>query len=158
MLGGVYGFVNAEDTALTTVQRQVPTIVVYVPQTLTPDPTQTATLPPTETPLPSPTAAAPVAGTEITAQAPASSLTWENSIGAMLQTKCASCHGTSGGLSLSTYTDAMKGGNSGPVIIPGDATNSLLVQKQQPGNHYGQLTPEEIAQVIEWINAGALEK
>src|SRR5215216_4638332 len=59
MLGGIYGFVNAEDTALTTIERQAPTIEVYVPQTLTPAPTQTATLPPTETPLPSPTAAAP---------------------------------------------------------------------------------------------------
>jgi hypothetical protein len=33
-----------------------------------------------------------------------------------------------------------------------------LVQKQQAGGHYGQLTPEEIAQLIEWINAGAPEK
>ena len=160
MLGGVYGFVNAEDTALTTIQRQAPTIQVYVPQTLTPAPTQTATLPPTETPLPSPTAAAPVAGTEITAQAPASSLTWDNSIGALFQTKCTACHGAGAmaGLNLSTYADALKGGNSGPVIIAGDAANSLLVQKQQAGNHPGQLTADEIAQVIEWINAGALEK
>jgi hypothetical protein len=52
----------------------------------------------------------------------------------------------------------MKGSASGPVILPGDATNSLIVQKQQQGNHPGQLTPEEIAQLIEWINAGALEK
>jgi cytochrome b subunit of formate dehydrogenase/mono/diheme cytochrome c family protein len=160
MLGGVYGFVNAEDTALTTIQRQVPTVVVYVPQTLTPAPTQTATLPPTETPLPSPTGAAPTTGTETTAQAPTSSLTWENAMGALFQAKCTSCHGAAAmaGLNLSTYADAMKGGVSGPAIIPADATNSLLVQKQQAGNHPGQLTPEEIAQVIEWINAGALEK
>lgn len=81
-------------------------------------------------------------------------------MGALFQTKCTSCHGAAAmaGLNLSTYADAMKGGVSGPAIIPGDATNSLLVQKQQAGNHPGQLTPEEIAQVIEWINAGALEK
>jgi hypothetical protein len=52
----------------------------------------------------------------------------------------------------------MKGGNSGPVIIPGDAANSLIVQKQQAGGHPGQLTPDEIAKLIEWINAGASEK
>ena len=52
----------------------------------------------------------------------------------------------------------MKGGNSGPVIVPGDAANSLLVQKQQAGGHPGQLTPDEISQVVEWINAGTLEK
>ena len=161
MLGGVYGFVNAEDTALTTVQRQAPTVEVYVPQTLTPAPTQTATLPPTETQLPtsSPTAGTPGAETA-TPAVPSSSLTWDNSIGALFQTKCTTCHGAgaSGGLNLSTYADALKGGNSGPVIVPGDGANSLLVQKQQAGNHPGQLTAEEIAQVIEWINAGALEK
>jgi hypothetical protein len=63
-----------------------------------------------------------------------------------------------GGLNLSTYADAMKGGASGPVIVPGDGANSLLVIKQQAGGHPGQLTPEEIAQVIAWIDAGALEK
>lgn len=161
MLGGVYGFVNAEDTALTTIQRQAPTLEVYVPQTLTPAPTQTATLPPTETQLPtsSPTAGTPGAETA-TPAAPSSSLTWDNSIGALFQTKCAACHGAGAlaGLNLSTYADAMKGGISGPVIIPGDGENSLLVKKQQAGNHPGQLTSEEIAQVIEWINAGALEK
>jgi hypothetical protein len=52
----------------------------------------------------------------------------------------------------------MKGGNSGPAIIPGDSAHSLLVTKQQAGGHPGQFTPEEIAQVIEWIDAGALEK
>jgi hypothetical protein len=61
-------------------------------------------------------------------------------------------------LNLSTYADAIKGGKSGPVIVPGDAAKSLLIQKQQAGGHPGQLTPEEIAQIVEWINAGALEK
>ena len=41
--------------------------------------------------------------------------------------------------------------------LPGDSANSLLVTKQQAGGHPGQLTPEEIAQVIEWIDAGAPE-
>lgn len=164
MLAGVYGFVNAEDTALTTTERQAPTVEVFVPQTLTPAPTQTPTLAPTETPLPSPTptAVVPTLGTETTStsQAPTTSLTWDNSIGALFEANCTTCHGSGamGGLNLSTYADAMNGGNSGPVIVPGDGENSLLVQKQQAGDHPGQLTPEEIAQVIDWINAGALEK
>jgi cytochrome b subunit of formate dehydrogenase len=160
MLGGVYGFVNAENTALTTIERQVPTVEVFVPQTLTPAPTQTPTLPPTETSVPtsSPTAGTP--GVDTTPLAPTSSLTWDNSIGAMLQAKCATCHGAGalGGLNLSTYEDTMRGGISGPSVIPGDPENSLLVTKQLAGGHPGQLTVEEIAQVIEWINAGALEK
>jgi cytochrome b subunit of formate dehydrogenase/mono/diheme cytochrome c family protein len=159
MLGGVYGFVSAEKTALTTTERQVPTVQVFVPQTPTPAPTLTPTVPATETPLPSATSseAQPTSSTPSTQ---AAALTWDSGIGAIFQAKCGTCHGAAAtaGLNLTTYADAMKGGNSGPVIVPGDAANSLLVKKQQAGGHPGQLTPEEIAQVIEWINAGALEK
>ena len=156
MLGGIYGFVNSEQTALTTTERQVPTVEVFVPQTPTPAPTLTPTLPPTETPLATQTQPT----TDSTPSTPASALTWEGSISPMLQAKCGSCHGAGalGGLNLTTFADAMNGGNSGPVIIPGDGANSLLVTKQQAGGHQGQLTPEEIAQVIEWIEAGALEQ
>jgi cytochrome b subunit of formate dehydrogenase/mono/diheme cytochrome c family protein len=162
MLLGVYGFVNAEDTALTTVARQAPTVVVFVPQTSTPAPTQTPTAPPTETLPPSPSPAVTQATADSTPSTPsvASDLTWDNAVGAVFQAKCTTCHGAGalGGLNLSTYSDAMKGGASGPVIVPGDGENSLLVQRQQAGGHPGQLTQEEIAQVIEWIDAGALEK
>ena len=158
MLLGIYGFVNAEQTAITTTERQAPTVVVFVPWTPTPAPTITPTVPATET--------APATATSVDAQqtpgatSVASDLTWDNAIGSMLQEKCLPCHGpaASGGLNLSTYADAMKGGASSPVIVPGDGANSLLVTKQQAGGHPGQLTPEEIAQVIEWINGGALEK
>jgi cytochrome b subunit of formate dehydrogenase/mono/diheme cytochrome c family protein len=150
--GGVYGFVNAEKTALTTTERQIPTIVVYVPQTPTPAPTQTPTSLPTDTPLPTQPG---------TVSAPSTSAyTWDNAIGAIFQAGCSSCHGSSaiGGLNLLSYADAMKGGKSGATILPGDSANSKLVIIQQAGGHLGQLTPEEIAQVVEWINAGALEK
>ena len=163
MLLGVYGFVSAEQTALTTIERQAPTVVVFVPWTATPAPTITPTVPATGTSLAtvSPTTA-PEGTPDSTPSTPAvtSDLTWDNSIGALFQAKCTSCHGAGalGGLNLSTYSDAMKGGASGPVIIPGDGANSLLVIRQQAGGHPGQLTPEEIAQVIEWIDAGALEK
>jgi len=164
MLGGIYGFVNAEDTALTTIERQGPTVEVFVPQTLTPAPTQTPTLPPTETPAPTRTPVPTQTSADLTPSTPAtaeaaSSLTWDGSIGALLQTKCGTCHGASafGGLNLSTYEDAMTGGDSGPVIVLADAENGLLVTIQQAGGHPGQLTPEEIEQVIEWINAGAPE-
>jgi len=164
MLGSVYGFVNLETTALTTVQRQAPTIAVFVPWTATPAPTLTATLPPSETPLPKLTATPGTPGTETTPStaetAVASSLTWEKEIGPMLTTKCGMCHGTAAtaGLNLTTYADAMKGASDGAVIVPGDAANSKLVQIQQAGGHPGQLTPEEIAQLVEWIDAGAPEK
>jgi cytochrome b subunit of formate dehydrogenase len=169
MLGSVYGFVNVETTALTTTERQVPTVEVFVPWTPTPAPTQTPTLeptqtpPPTQTPLPTLTATLGTPETESTPSTAettvASSLTWDAAIGPILETKCGTCHGSlaTGGLNLTTYEDAMSGGNSGPAIVPGDADNSQLVIIQQAGGHPGQLTPEEIAQVIEWIDAGAPE-
>jgi formate dehydrogenase gamma subunit len=144
MLGAVYGFVNAEDTALETTERQIPTVEVYVPQTATPAPTQTSTALPTQT--------------SIATEQPASAPTWDNSIGAMLQAQCGLCHGDAGGLNVETWLDALNGGDSGPVILPGDAENSLLVIRQQAGDHPGQLGEEEITQLIEWINTGALEK
>ena len=162
MLLGVYGFVNAETTALTTIERQAPTVVVFVPWTSTPAPTQTATSPATETARPSATGAEATAGADSTPGTPsvASALTWDSSIGALFQAKCLPCHGpaAAGGLNLATYSDALRGGVSGPVIVPGDGANSLLVIRQEAGGHPGQLTSEEIAQVIEWIDAGALEK
>jgi hypothetical protein len=53
----------------------------------------------------------------------------------------------------------VKGETNGAVIIPGDATASLLIKKQSGAQaHFGQLTPEELTLVIDWINAGAPEK
>jgi hypothetical protein len=52
----------------------------------------------------------------------------------------------------------MAGSQNGPVIVAGDADASLLVQKQsgdQP--HYGQLIPEELELIKQWINAGVPE-
>jgi len=106
-----------------------------------------AQLPPTPTPVPLPTSESP---------------TFEGGIGALFKARCGSCHGATGsiqGLNLTSYQDALKGSNNGAVIIPGDAKNSLLIRKQtaeQP--HFAQFTPQELQQVIAWIEAGAPEK
>jgi len=162
MLAGVYGFVNTEQTALLTIPPQPEVVEVFVPQTPTALPTRipTATpVPPTLTPTTAPTVegATEAAGSP-TEAAPA--LTWESGIGALFTTKCGTCHGAAAtaGLNLGSYTDAMKGAADGAVIIAGDATNSKLIVVQSAGSHPGQFTSEEIAQLIAWINAGALEK
>jgi nitrate/TMAO reductase-like tetraheme cytochrome c subunit/mono/diheme cytochrome c family protein len=88
-------------------------------------------------------------------------LTYDATIGPLFKSRCGSCHGEDGilGLNLTTYQTAMKGGIDGPVIIPGNASGSLLVQKQSGETpHFSQLTPEELALVVDWINAGAPEK
>ncbi len=80
----------------------------------------------------------------------------------IFQAKCTVCHGTMGGWDGSSYTGVMATGAHTPVVIPGDAINSLLVQKlqgtQQTGSIMppsGKLSDTEIQIIIDWINAGA---
>jgi hypothetical protein len=45
------------------------------------------------------------------------------------------------------------------VIVAGDAAGSLLIQGQTAARpHFGQLTPDELKLVSDWIAAGAPEK
>jgi hypothetical protein len=74
-----------------------------------------------------------------------------------LEAKCVDCHGSIAGLDLSSYQAAMKGGNSGPIIVPGDPDNSLIVIKQSK-KHPGQLGQGELQALIEWIASGAPER
>jgi mono/diheme cytochrome c family protein len=79
----------------------------------------------------------------------------------MFTQKCLMCHGpsASGGLNLSTYADAMKGGMSGVVFAPGDSATNLMIVKFESGKHsYAVLSPEELALIKAWLDAGALEK
>lgn len=86
--------------------------------------------------------------------------TYDAGIGDLFNARCGACHGDAktSGLQLTTYQGVITGGNSGPAITPGDAANSLLIQKltaEKP--HFGQLTPEELQAVQDWINNGAPE-
>jgi hypothetical protein len=85
--------------------------------------------------------------------------TFDNSIGALFAARCTACHGATptAGLSFLTYADAMKGSQDGPVILPGDSANSLLV-KIQSAKHFANFTSEELALILQWIDAGAPEK
>lgn len=88
-------------------------------------------------------------------------MTYEGSVGAILKARCGSCHGEGGvqGLNVTTYLSLMAGGKSGPVIITGNPTGSLIVKKisgSQP--HFAQLTAAELELLIQWIEAGAVEK
>jgi mono/diheme cytochrome c family protein len=90
-------------------------------------------------------------------------LTYNDSIGPVLQQRCASCHGPGGGklqgLDVTTYTTLMAGSQNGPVIVVGDPQASLLIKKQSGAQaHFGQLTPDELKRVTDWIAAGAPEK
>ena len=83
---------------------------------------------------------------------------------ATLQKRCVSCHGPASamaGLRLDTFAAATKGGASGPALVPGNSSASLLMrrvvhkdtaQRMPPGN---ALAPEEVATLSRWIDSGA---
>ncbi len=137
---GVVFFITAETTAIETVLPGE-TAQIFVP--LTPTPRPTAAVSPT---------AAPAEGVAADS--------WEGSYSGLFRNRCSTCHGLTkvGGLSLADYESALAGGNSGPGIIPGNPQGSMIVKIQTPGGHPGQLTEEELAQVIQWIEAGAPER
>jgi hypothetical protein len=90
---------------------------------------------------------------------------FERDIRPILEANCVSCHGPKQQeslLRLDTRGQALKGGMSGTVIVPGKSRESPLVQHLR-----GELTPRmpnekpplagaEIARIAAWIDAGAL--
>ncbi len=84
---------------------------------------------------------------------------------AVLQKKCFACHGPGmqmNGLRLDDGEAAIKGGYSGPSIIPGDSKASTLIDrlhsdkekyKMPPAGP--RLTEQEIAVISSWIDQGA---
>ncbi|HEY3473746.1 MAG TPA: c-type cytochrome domain-containing protein, partial [Anaerolineales bacterium] len=86
--------------------------------------------------------------------------TYENYVHPLISTKCAACHGdlASGGLNMLTYEGLMAGSANGPVIIPGNSEDSVLIELQSEGKHFGNFTAEELKIIMEWIDTGAPEK
>ncbi len=83
------------------------------------------------------------------------------SLSGAFETRCGACHGTTGmkGLNILDYTALMTGGESGPVIVPGDPEKSLLYTIQTAATrHFGQFSAEELELVKQWILDGAPEK
>ena len=87
-------------------------------------------------------------------------LTYDAVIQPLFELRCGTCHGDTpmAGLDLTTFETTLAGSENGPVIIPGDPEQSMLVQVQSSEErHFGPLSPEELALVIEWIANGAPE-
>jgi len=86
-------------------------------------------------------------------------------IGALLAIRCGECHGgddPQGGLALDSAAALSRGGDSGPVIVPGDADASLLVRAvRRQDRSVAPMPPDEplvaddVALVEAWIAAGA---
>ena len=93
--------------------------------------------------------------------APVSSLSFSKDVYPIFEASCIKCHGVekvSRGLDLTSYEKTMTGSVKGPVVLPGDAENSLLVNLTVEGKMPKQgakLTPEQVEIVRNWVNQGA---
>lgn len=90
----------------------------------------------------------------------------------ILADHCTPCHnparvarGKSGKLDQTTLDGLLKGGRSGPAIVPGKPADSLLIQRvrgldpeedRMPPPPDPALTPEQIALLEQWIADGAI--
>ncbi len=86
----------------------------------------------------------------------------------ILGAKCLSCHGRrrqEANLDLRTRESLLRGGKSGPAIVPGDPANSLLVRRIVTGEmpppelqeefSVRGLTSDELEKLRSWLAAGA---
>jgi mono/diheme cytochrome c family protein len=87
----------------------------------------------------------------------------------IFQVRCVACHGKreqKGGLDLRTLASRLKGGKSGPAVVPGKPEESLIIQKLEAGNmppaglqkEYFVRTPTdgEVQTLRAWIAGGCL--
>jgi len=96
----------------------------------------------------------------------APTVSYSTTIQPIFNSRCISCHSlttfNAGGLDLRSYHGLMAGGNSAAVVVPGAASDSLIVARLQgtvqPQMPLGQtpLSPAQIQSIKDWINQGAL--
>ena len=88
---------------------------------------------------------------------------FESKVRPLLVAKCLACHGDSAraGLRLDSRAAVLKGGKSGPAIVPGQPEKSLLIQavahrhatlRMPPA---GSLEPQQIGDLETWVSEGA---
>lgn len=97
-----------------------------------------------------------------TGAVPSTEVSYAKDVRPILESRCATCHMgefVSEGLDMNTYESLMAGSQNGPVIVPGNARKSLLIQKVTEGKmpkRGPKLTPAQIQVITDWIDAGAL--
>ena len=92
----------------------------------------------------------------------------EHEVRAIFQARCVTCHGSlrhEGGLDMRTVASRLKGGKSGPGLVPGKPDESLIYKRiangQMPPDAMAKdlavelPTPSETEKIRAWISAGA---
>lgn len=89
---------------------------------------------------------------------------YERSVKSVLKERCFACHGVlkqEGNLRLDTVEFMVSGGDSGSAIVPGEAKNSLLIERITDGPATRMppegepLSQEEIEAIRRWVSEGA---
>jgi hypothetical protein len=99
------------------------------------------------------------------ALAPAASADYARDVKPLLAKACTGCHGPDkqrASLRLDTAAGIRKGGNSGPAVVPGDSSASLLLKAVTGTDKVAAMPPKgprlsagEIALLRAWVDAGA---
>jgi len=95
---------------------------------------------------------------------PADADFFESKVRPILATNCYPCHTNSamGGLRVDSRAALLKGGKSGPAIVPGEPARSLMIEAVRQTNEKlkmpqgGKLKPDEVEALAEWVRAGAV--
>ncbi len=102
----------------------------------------------------------------VVSSARADEISFERDIRPILTSRCVACHGANkqkGELRLDAKSLALRGGESGAVIVPGKSGESLLWRRVTSMNDDERmppngkpLTPEQLVALKAWIDAGAV--
>jgi hypothetical protein len=93
---------------------------------------------------------------------PSATVSFSKDVLPILQDKCVNCHGgekTSKGLDLKTFTSLMAGSQNGAMIVPGDPSNSKLIQSVVSGKMPKRGSPlpaDQIQLIMDWVTSGAV--
>src|SRR5688500_18519219 len=91
---------------------------------------------------------------------------FETKVRPVLVEHCYECHSAratklKGGLALDRGAGVLKGGDSGPAVVPGDADASRIIEAIRYGNPDLEMPPDgklpdaSIADLTEWVRRGA---
>lgn len=95
----------------------------------------------------------------------ADKITYDDHVFPIFEQSCLNCHNpdkTKGGLDLSSYTNALKGGSGGKIAEPGDTSSPLLTSVMRSGElkmppEGDAISPAQVAIIKAWIEGGLLE-
>jgi mono/diheme cytochrome c family protein len=108
----------------------------------------------------------PVAGAPAQETSPADAEFYAAKIRPLLEARCFKCHGpeakAKGGFRLDTRELILKGGDSGPAVVPGDPAKSPLIaavrradpETAMPPKEKDALPAGEVALLVDWVQRG----